>query len=318
MFDIPHQVFRPLLLHTIKKIHNYRIISTPTRPSVIPFPTKPLTGIKMVLFDVYGTLLHARAGEISIHSDTHNQDSSLRSAAHQRLLLRMTGHTYSNESSVVAMIDKMTHLVHTHIARAHQLSRKRGIEFPEVDIRVIWRDILRHLSPPRKKYLGPLRVMQIALCYEMLVNSTSEMPGAQKTLAHISQHLLPMGIVSNAQFYTPLLLESLFGRSLPRIGLKSDLSFWSYCLGYAKPSVNMFKYVVKHAQYRYGISTHQILYVGNDMRNDIWCAQQSGIRSCLFAGDSRSLRLRKNDKLCHNLMPDTCISSLEELPGLLF
>ena len=52
---------------------------------------------------------------------------------------------------------------------------------------------------------------------------------------------LRTGIVSNAQFYTPLILEALTGRSLDEIGFEEELCSWSYRLRRAKPSPLMFR-----------------------------------------------------------------------------
>jgi putative hydrolase of the HAD superfamily len=53
--------------------------------------------------------------------------------------------------------------------------------------------------------------------------------------------------------------------------------------------------------------------VGNDKLNDIWPATQLGLKTALFAGDQRSLRLRENDVRCSGLEPDLVITRLSQL-----
>ncbi len=66
------------------------------------------------------------------------------------------------------------------------------------------------------------------------------------------------------------------------------------------------------------MAPEEILYLGNDIRNDIWPAQAEGFRTALFAGDRRSLRLRADDPDCGNVRPDWVVTGLEQLPARLF
>lgn len=49
---------------------------------------------------------------------------------------------------------------------------------------------------------------------------------------------------------------------------------------------------IKKRGIQLGIESSQTLYVGNDMLNDIYPAQQLGLKTAFFAGDQRSLRKR--------------------------
>ena len=57
--------------------------------------------------------------------------------------------------------------------------------------------------------------------------------------------------------------------------------------------------------------------VGNDVRNDILAARRAGLRGALFAGDARSLRLRRDDPACAGLEPDLVLTELPQLPAAL-
>ena len=58
---------------------------------------------------------------------------------------------------------------------------------------------------------------------------------------------------------------------------------------------------------------HYILYLGNDMLNDIWAAAQVGFRTALFAGDARSLRLREDREEIGDISPNAVITELKQL-----
>jgi putative hydrolase of the HAD superfamily len=65
--------------------------------------------------------------------------------------------------------------------------------------------------------------------------------------------------------------------------------------------------------YSKGIQPVAVLYVGNDMLNDIYPANAIGFQTALFAGDRRSLRLRKDDPRCAALSPDLVVTDLGQL-----
>jgi putative hydrolase of the HAD superfamily len=128
---------------------------------------------------------------------------------------------------------------------------------------------------------------------------------------------MSFGIVSNAQFYTPLLFSAFFDQTLEEIGFDTDCCIWSYRELKAKPSSDLFPKAEKYLKRNHGIKLSETLYVGNDMLNDIYTASQSGCKTALFAGDRRSLRLRKEDERCMDLKPDAVITALNQLADLL-
>jgi putative hydrolase of the HAD superfamily len=90
------------------------------------------------------------------------------------------------------------------------------------------------------------------------------------------------------------------------------LLFFSWKEGHAKPSAVMFERA-KAVLLDMGIPETSVLYVGNDMRNDIWPAASVGFDTALFAGDRRSLRQRKHDHRCKGRLPDMVITDLFQL-----
>jgi putative hydrolase of the HAD superfamily len=120
------------------------------------------------------------------------------------------------------------------------------------------------------------------------------MPGAGATLAALRRGGLPLGIVSNAQFYTPWLFPVHFGAGLRALGFRPRLCAWSYRSRCAKPSASLFRGPLRSLQRR-GIPASATLVVGNDRRNDIDPAVRLGCRTALFAGDARSYRPREGE-----------------------
>ena len=130
---------------------------------------------------------------------------------------------------------------------------------------------------------------------------------AQEVLEGLNQRRFALGIVSNAQFYTPLLFKALLGRPLEDFGFEDARCIWSYFEREGKPSQNLYR-KLKDKLAMEGIAPGETLYVGNDIRNDIWPAGALGFRTGLFAGDERSLRWRSDDPDCRETEPECIIT----------
>ena len=114
-------------------------------------------------------------------------------------------------------------------------------------------------------------------------------------LQFIQERGLTMSIISNAQFYTELLFEAWADRSVASLNFSPACNVWSYQELIAKPSTQLYSIAANRLFQQHAIHPAEVLYVGNDMRNDIWPAQKIGFKTALFAGDERSLRRREND-----------------------
>jgi putative hydrolase of the HAD superfamily len=154
-----------------------------------------------------------------------------------------------------------------------------------------------------------------AVEFELIVNPVYPMPNLEKMLSGCKKSKVLLGIISNAQFFTPYLFNWFLDSNLEDLGFQSDLIFYSYKSGHAKPSPFMFEAAAK-ALRKMDIFSHSVLYVGNDMLNDIYPAKMVGFKTGLFAGDARSLRLREDHPKCQNLSADLVITDLVQILDL--
>jgi putative hydrolase of the HAD superfamily len=244
-----------------------------------------------MLFDVYGTLLVSAAGEIGPHHKTDTNRHTL-----QALLQH-----YAIEQSPPVLIEKL----HDHIKAGHQKDRQQGIVYPEVDIVRIWQEVLA--AGEQASWIA-----DFALEFELIVNPVYPMPGFKELLAACRASTLATGIISNAQQYTLDVLTWFLGGDLDAWGFDPELLFFSWCCGQAKPATLMFNQA-KAVLARMGIPAHAVLYVGNDMRNDVLPAQSVGFKTGLFAGDRRSWRRREDDAHCRGRRPDLVVTDLRQL-----
>jgi len=271
-------------------VRRIRALST----SLAPRPTgaepvlEPLQGIRAVLFDVYGTLVVSASGDIGLAGE-QDEDRAFQ-AALAAAGIRAPAGTGPRE-------------LESAIRKFHAERKSLGVEYPEVDILAVWSSIL-----------GPGEDLgHLAVEYESRVNPVWPMPGLASVLAEIRDRGLVLGIVSNAQFYTPLMLEAFLGAPLAALGFDPDCCAFSYRYLEAKPSTRIYREALAALSRKYGIPPGEVLYVGNDIRNDIRPAARVGCRTALFAGDARSLRLREDDPSCAGVRAERVITDLRQI-----
>ena len=276
----------------------------PIQTGLDPFLPK-IENIKAVIFDIYGTLVISRTGDISM-AQKIDREAELRS------ILKNQGISLRNETASISQA------FYGEIKADHSKSRGKGHQYPEVDILEIWRRCFE--TQVRHGNLDglpdPELIREIAVRYECAVNPVWPMYGLTALIFEKKLRQLPLGIVSNAQFYTPTMLQAFTGKTLSQMGFHQDLCIWSYQERLGKPAVELFEKLLQSLKAR-NVSPQSALYVGNDMLNDVWAASQVGLKTALFAGDQRSLRLRETDARCRSLKPDAVVTALAQIPDLL-
>ncbi len=268
--------------------------------SLEPIPTgldpvlAPRDKIEAVLFDVYGTLFISGSGDISLTQSVARTDDLLAA-----LLLKF---------DIETPPDILQEQFFAAIKASHAAGRQQGNTYPEVEIDLIWQAVTG---------IEDLQcVREFAIEYELLVNPVGPMPHLAEVLSACRTAGVAMGIISNAQFFTPLLFDWFLDASPEVLGFSEDLLFYSWQWGQAKPSEKLFQKASRKLADR-GIAPHKTVYIGNDMLNDMLPARSAGFKTALFAGDRRSLRLRRNDPRCAGLAPDMILTDLIQLEALL-
>jgi len=263
---------------------------------IFPLPTslkqqgKLKEKVEAILFDLYGTLFISRSGDISMAKKKSPHMEKFEK------LLQQFG--IKKESQTVLK------RFYAAIENQHDILKKKGVDFPEVEIDQIWMRVLENDNLKT--------VREFAVQFELLTNPVYPMPHLEKLLSACQDSNVLMGIISNAQFYTPYLFNWFLDSNPEDLGFHPDLILYSYKFGVAKPSTLMFRVTAEKLK-NMNIPAHSALYIGNDMLNDIFPAKNVGFKTGLFAGDARSLRLRKNDPKCKNLSVDLVITDLVQL-----
>ncbi len=273
-------------------------------PTTLAPRTLPLPDVRAVVFDIYGTLLISGSGDIGL------ADPTSRGAALQQALAAVGCHLNGAADGAMTAL-------HEQIHQAHEQSRAAGTAFPEVDIVEIWRQTTDHLvtAGALAQPVPAQQLPQLAIEFETRVNPVWPMPDMTTTLAALQTAGLVLGIISNAQFFTPLLFPALVHKNLDQLGFDPELRYYSYVHRRAKPGPELYQLAAEGLAAK-SIQPSAVLYVGNDMRNDIWPAAAVGFRTALFAGDQRSLRLRSAEADAR-AEPDVIVTQLPQIPPML-
>ncbi len=171
-----------------------------------PVPTllKPFVkkdpGIKAFVFDVYGTLLISASGDI---------DESVLSTANLMQAFNASDIKFAeNGEASGALLQEILDEFKQSVKEFHEQERTEDKPYPEIDISQIWADIIKsHQNRDQLIVEDQLCVKCFVFVFEVLSNRIYPMPGMKEVLNHLASLKYPLGIISNAQFYTPVILN---------------------------------------------------------------------------------------------------------------
>jgi putative hydrolase of the HAD superfamily len=242
-----------------------------------------------VLFDVYGTLFLQSPGR------RWGPFSSKRTVT--RIIKR---HRLGTTPAALEAA------LRREILEAHAARKASGVEYPEVRIERIWRG----LYPDRED----AEIERLAIAWELAVHPAWPMPGSADLIAFLRAREMALGIVSNAQFYTPLYFEAFFGERPEGLGFRPELCIYSFEHGAAKPQKSLFELAARRLADE-GIGRHETLMVGNDPLNDIASAASCGFMTAfLTAGFAEKESEAPAEQ---GSGPDVVIGALADLQALL-
>lgn len=264
------------------------------------------TGIKAVIFDIYGTLIISASGDVMQAEYSAEMYRDACKAAGIEV-------TAKDDESLLYMHDIYVMMVKVHKER----SKKNGVPFPEIDIEKVWKDVLADADQMGLIHLTEgFDLRAFIFVFELKSNNVWPMPGLKETLEGVRSKGYKLGIVSNAQFYTPVIMNYfLYGRidGKPFLdNFEKQLSVFSYKLLKGKPDTAIYKALLPGME-ELGINHSEVLYVGNDMLKDIWPANELGFKTVFYAGDQRAYRLRKDHPQASMTKPDHTITGLRQL-----
>ena len=265
-------------------------------PVEYPSHSEKLGDIRAVICDVYGTLLNYwRPGFNSKESRVETLLHAFRLIADRFGMIQILEELNPNDLPEKTLNDFYNGL----IALNHENAREKGVSFPEVKIEEIWSLIVAILKRRGYKYSDYCDCSEsdfprfLAFTYNFHSLGRQLYPGVVESLEQMKKTNIVFGIVSNAQFYTPIDLTLLIReQSNQKIDdyselFDTDLAFYSFEYGVAKPNPLLFRRLYD-VLYEYHILPEQTVFVGNDLAIDIQPAAEAGMKTALFTGDRES------------------------------
>lgn len=261
---------------------------------------------KAVIFDIYGTLLISSSGDVDMAEYNGTMVKKALEAANFEIIK-------DTESTYDYIYNTFNACINKHL----DVGRKEGKVYPEVNILKVTEDTLK-IAETEGLIKSSDKSDSVLFCFvfELQSNKVWPMPGMQEVIKKLRDSNLTLGIISNAQFYTPVIMNHLLHNiekdsEIIEPFLK-DLTVYSFKELRGKPDIALFERLLPNLTKR-GIKPEETLFVGNDMLKDIYTAHKAGLKTVLFAGDKRSYRPRKDDEHCANLKPDYVITELKQL-----
>ena len=272
------------------------------------FRTTPKRKIRALIFDIYGTLLMSGSGDV--FSDEMNLAEILE--VFKRSGIKITSGKPAKTASEVLAIFTDT------VAKSHREARAAGIAYPEIDIREIWDEVICVMSSAGSLAAGhDYSSEKISFYFEAVTNPVFPMPGMKKLINKLDKKEKVLGIISNAQFYTPVIMNYFMTEKI-HDGIeispfRKSLVKYSFLERRSKPDIALFDSVRETLKDDFDIPPEETLFIGNDMFKDIYPASKAGFATVLFAGDGRSLRLREDKPELKGIEPDYTVNDLESI-----
>ncbi len=261
--------------------------------------------IKAVIFDIYGTLIISSSGDIMQSSyDASMFWDALKTAGYKILV---------DENELM----RIHALFKNEVKRARQDAINNGTPFPELNIVKVWDKTLKLAQEEKIIEILPKSDLKLfVFIFELNSNKVWPMPSMHTTIALLRSKNIPLGIVSNAQFYTPIIMNYFLHDKVMEDefieGFEDDISVFSYKLLKGKPDTAIYKELLPSVEKR-GIKPSEVMYVGNDMLKDIYASSELGFTTCFYAGDMRAYRLREDHPEASKIKPNYIITDLKQL-----
>jgi putative hydrolase of the HAD superfamily len=278
-----------------------------------------LRGVRAVIFDVYGTMINYwRPG----FEDKEVRESMLAQAFAEVADRFGMGATLRKINPQDAPARTLGDFYNGLLSLNRRKSVNAGAELPEVRVEDVWSVILMILARNgydiRARIPGDVSASAsmstsasksistptststqtstkdfaryLAYTYNFFSMGRELYPGVASALKRLKDGNIVLGILSDAQLYTPIDLTLLLrDQSGGRIDdwnelFDVDLTFLSCEYGFVKPSEVLFRRLFD-ALYEYQITPAQTVFAGNDIAADIEPAAALGMRTALFCGD---------------------------------
>lgn len=297
----------------------------PKPPAIKPLKAtpacKPLTGIKAVLWDVYGTLLRIVGGELV---QQHEQQVRVQVALEKTIqefnmwysMTRKPGQPWEYMFQQYSKLVEEAELVRTPA---------KG-DTPEIDSAKIWGKILDRLRRNEYTYDESLYgdfdqlAAKVAYFYHANQQGVCAADGASQALESVLQLGRRQGLLANGQCFTIAQLNRALCQQQPGIMLqgllKANCVFLSTQFGVRIPSPTLFTLVERGVR-QAGFAPDNVLVVSCRLRDHLASAKRYGFRTALYAADASCCKVEAADLKNSELRPDRLLTELVQISDVL-
>ena len=294
----------------------------PAPPEPTPVKAKPhLTRlpVKLVLWNVYGTLLAVPGGELWFEDPREGILNAMHPALSKTIQTFKMWQSMSRKPGDPADYLKE---MYTRTLTQMRMTGSGGEKLPEVASERVWEEIVKKLF--QKEYqidaalYGPQPefVRKLAYFFHASLQGCGAYPGALDAVRAVEGAGLAQGLLGDGQTFTTTQVAKAMKADDPAFEVgryfPAALVVLSAEKKARKPSDTLFKAALDAAMAR-GIRPADILHVGSSIPRDLAPAKRHGMKTALFAGDKNSLVATPDQLKDPATKPDVLLTALPQI-----
>ncbi|MCH2209939.1 MAG: HAD family hydrolase [Fuerstiella sp.] len=291
-------------------------VPPPVAVQATPF-IKPLDGIRIVLWDVYGTLLRTTGGTFCLVPDPQ---TSLEVALEKTIYeFNMWNSMYRKPGPPWKSMINIFVRYHKRLSMA---ATKRHGDLTDPDLVDIWEAIITRLFDKNysydKNFYGDIRQYseKVAYFFHSNLQGVEARPGAVQAMQDLHAIEIRQGVLADGQVFsfTQMLRALTRQGKLPPLAamFHPDAVLFSYELGIRKPSRSLFELTVERLKAA-GFLPEQILHISCRMEADLKPAKAIGMRTALLAAEKTGLEARSKLLKDSATRPDRLLTDLSQV-----
>ncbi len=277
---------------------------------------QPLPQVRVVLWNIYGTLLNVLSGQIlHEHPQKFVMDIALDKTVQE---FKMWASMTRKPGQPADYMGEIYRRVLTDL----RLAASPGEKHPELRSERIWEAIVNKLNQKDYKYdaamYGPLPDFsrKIAYFFHASLQGTACYAGAAPTLERLQQFGLKQGLLADTQCFSFVQLQRGLAAQHDRLAIDmifhGALRSLSHEVGGRKPSERLFKHCLTQLS-SMGIAPMQVLHVSSRIAQDLAPAKKFGMRTALYVGDRESVQATPEQFKDRATRPDVMVTELSQI-----
>lgn len=286
-------------------------VSVKSRPSI-----KPLPGIRVVLWDIYGTLLRTPDDSFTLFPKPEIRlQVALDKTIHE---FNMWNHMYRKPGPPW---QSMINQYRDYIDRATMVAPKHRGDFTQVNLVAIWRSIINRLFDKEYVYdsdaLGDEAQLseKVAYFFHSCLQALEGRADAGTLMTQLREAGIQQGALADGQNFTPLqIARKTLTEDHPSLNtlLSPALNVFSYQYGIRKPSKSLFDIAVEKLD-EAEILPEEALHVSSRLTESLVPAKAAGIKTALLAVEKTGLEADAQFIKDPQTRPDRLLTDLSQI-----